>query len=236
MSAPTITRVRRVEAAYAPWTWPWAEANADLIAAHWARRLAEQPRMFNGKVLLMRDMAVEGDVFRTRYFEVDFAAFLAFKEMGFPDPGVANGFAMGALRAADGAFVLGVMGPHTANRGRIYFPAGTPDRSDITADGRVDLAGSVIRELHEETGLDASEYTVGEGWTLVRDGASVAYMRPVALPGDGEGARVRLKARIAAQADPELADIVLARGPGDIDEARMPRFLQAFLADAFAQR
>lgn len=236
MSGPTILRVREIEAAYAPRPWAWAEENAGLIASHWARRLAEQPRMFDGRVLLMRDMRLEGDVFRAAYFEVGFSAFLTFKETGFPDPEVANGFAMGALRAADGAFVLGVMGPHTANRGRIYFPAGTPDRSDITPDGRVDLAGSVVRELAEETGLEPHEYQVGEGWTIVRDGAAAAYMRPVALPDDAETVRARLLARIRAQAEPELADIVVARGPADIDEARMPRFLQAYLADAFAQR
>ncbi|HYF53715.1 MAG TPA: NUDIX hydrolase, partial [Salinarimonas sp.] len=135
---------------------------------------------------------------------------------------------------ADGVFVLGVMGPHTANRGRVYFPAGTPDRSDVTPDGRVDLAGSVIRELREETGLEPAEVAVGEGWTVVRDGAAVAYMRPIALPDDGETARARIRARIAAQDEPELADIVLARGPADIDADRMPRFLQAYLAHAFA--
>ncbi|WP_240540085.1 NUDIX hydrolase [Salinarimonas soli] len=192
--------------------------------------------MFNGKVLLMRDLHFDEDTFRAAYFEVDFAAFLAFKEFGFPDPAIANGFAMGALRAADGAYVLGVMGPHTANRGRIYFPAGTPDRSDLTEDGRVDLAGSVLRELREETGLGEGDVTVGEGWTIVRDGPTIAYMRPVALAESAEAARDRIRGLIAAQPDPELADIVIVREPADIDEARMPRFLLAYLRDALAQR
>jgi len=234
--SPAIHRVARLDARFEPFDWPWARDNAAAIASHWQKRLAEQPRMFNGRVLLMRDVAVDGEVFRARYFDVDFAAFLAFKEFGFPDGSVANGFAMGALRADDGAFVLGVMGPHTANRGRVYFPAGTPDRSDLTPDGRVDLAASVVRELREETGLEPGDYEAADHWIVVRDGASVAYMRPLRLPGAADAARRRIRTLLAAQAEPELADIVIARGEGDIDEARMPRFLQAYLRWAFAQR
>ena len=90
--------------------------------------------------------------FSAAYFETDFASFLAWRDWGFPDLHVFNGFGMGALRCSDGAFVLGEMGQHTSNAGRIYFPSGTPDLDDVV-DGAVDISGSVARELEEETGL-----------------------------------------------------------------------------------
>src|SRR6266576_268539 len=85
-------------------------------------------------------------------FEVDFASFIAWRDWGFPDKSVRNCFPMAALRSSDGAFLLGVMGSHTATAGQIYFPAGTPDPNDINGN-TVDLERGVIRELIEETGL-----------------------------------------------------------------------------------
>ena len=92
------------------------------------------------------------------FLQTDFASFLAWRDWGFPEAGVTNCFSMGALRTSDGAWLMGVMAPHTAGAGKIYFPAGTPDPGDIV-DGRVDLAGSVIREVAEETGLGADDFT-----------------------------------------------------------------------------
>jgi hypothetical protein len=88
---------------------------------------------------MLYEHAVSGSVFRGACLETDFASMLAWRNWDFPDPGVKNCFAMGVLRARDGAFLLGVMGAHTANAGKVYFPAGLPDPSDI-AGAQVDLA------------------------------------------------------------------------------------------------
>ena len=81
-----------------------------------------------------------------------------------PGPIIRNGFAMAALRAADGAFLCGQMGEHTANAGKVYFAAGTPDREDRPRrrHGSTSPAAST-RELCEETGLTHDEITVGGG-------------------------------------------------------------------------
>lgn len=233
MTGPAIFAVTRVEADCRPRRWAWAEENAAAIATHWAARRALQPRLFDGPVLLATDIRVASEVLRATYFQTTYAPFLAFKDFGFPDDTVVNAFAMAALRGTCGAFVLGVMGPHTANAGNVYFPAGTPDLSDLRSDGTVDLAGSVVRELEEETALTAAEYAPAAEWHVVRDGATLALMRPVALPGEASAMRDLIRARLAREAESEFADIVLARDARDIDRARMPRFLQAYLAWAF---
>ena len=136
---------------------------------------------------------------------------------------------MGALRSRDGAFLLGVMGAHTANAGRIYFPAGTPEPDDV-ADGALDLAGNVVREVAEETGLAADDYAAAPGWHAIPAGAA-----PRADEGAGRrraGARAAASGcatHIAGDEHPELADIRIVRGPADFDPM-MPPFVTAFLS------
>ena len=185
--------------------------------------------MFNGKVMLQHRAAIEGGVFRAGYFETDFAAFMTWRDFGHPGPIVRNGFAMAALRAADGAFLCGVMGRHTANPGKVYFAAGTPDREDARPDGTLDLAGSLTRELHEETGLELNEVTVGENWTAVILRGRIAFMRPVTVPMPAEAARALMLSRMARQAEPELSDIVIIRDLGDIARHDMPPFMAPYL-------
>lgn len=231
-----IQRVSRVEASCVPMTWEWAERNRDLITANWRRRTADKPKMFNGRVMLLRNVEFEQDVLRNTYFETDYADFVAWIDSGYPDDSVANGFAMGALRGSDGAFICGVMGGHTTNAGRVYFPAGTPDPSDRRPDGMVDLAASLTRELTEETGLQGSEYHVDDEWIIVHRWPTIALLRMVTLPVTAEEGAVMIRANIAKDPEPELQDVRIVRGTEDIDPKTMPLFLQTFFEWVFAHR
>jgi len=128
---------------------------------------------------------------------------------------------------ATGAFVLGEMGRHTSNAGRIYFPSGTPDLDDISA-GAVDMPGSVAREVEEETGLTAADYTAATQWDCVASGAAIALIRILHVDMPGEALRARIEANLARQHQPELSAIHLVRGVSDLTAA-MPRFVTAFI-------
>ncbi len=231
-----IRRVSRVEACCRPFDWTWPKQNRDFVEENWKRRTAGKPQMFNGRVLLLQDVAFEQDLCRNTYFEADYADFVAWIDKGYPDPAIANGFAMGALRGSDGAYICGVMGNGTTNAGRIYFAAGTPDLSDLRSDGTVDLATSLTRELAEETGLQEGDYRVDDEWIIVQRWPTIALLRMVTLPVMAEEGAAKIRANIARQHEPELQDVRIIRGPEDIDPERMPLFLQSFFGWAFAQR
>ena len=139
------------------------------IEAHWQGRDRRQARDLQRPGPSDASLDDLGQAsFAAPILQTDYASFIAFRDLGYPDPTKRNCFSMAALQSADGAFLLGEMGPHTANAGAIYFAAGTPDLADIAGD-RVDLARSVTRELAEETGLDPAELTIEPGWTMVME-------------------------------------------------------------------
>jgi 8-oxo-dGTP pyrophosphatase MutT (NUDIX family) len=227
-----IHRVTTLDLSFQERPWPFADQRRADIDSHFAKRQRDKPEIWNGRVLLGRDADISGDRFRANYFETDFASLLAWRDWGFPDPEIFNGFGMGALRCADGAFVMGEMGQHTANAGQIYFPAGTPDLDDLR-DGKVDMDDSVTRELEEETGLTPADYKAGAHWDCVVVGATIAMMRILHADISGEAMRARIEANLAAQDHPELSAIHLVRGISDLT-ATMPRFITAFIEAQFA--
>jgi len=227
MPDPHIVPIDGLEVGVAPFRWRFAQARRDDIAAHFAARRQATPQLWNGRVLLMRDFAVRDGVLRGMYFEAGFAEFLAWRDWDFPDRTVVNCFAMGALRASDGAYLMGVMSDRTANPGRIYFPAGTPDPNDVRGE-TVDLLGNVMRELAEETGLTAADVSVAPGWHAVVDGSRVALMKRIDVPYPAAEARTRMLRHLASEAQPELRDVRIVRSAADLDPG-MPHFVTAYL-------
>lgn len=227
-----IIEIDRFEIAVEPWSWEFARAERAAIDRNFARRQSEASAIWNGRVLLLHRYAVRDGVLRGACFETDYASFLAWRDWGFPDPSVFNVFSSAALQAADGAFLLGEMGPSTASAGSVYFPCGTPDLDDIGADGSLDLAGSVSRELLEETGLEIAALDAQPRWTMVHDRGFVGLMKRVASPQNAEEFRAQIMRNLASQKRPEFCDIHIVRGRADLDR-RMPGFVVAYLERAW---
>jgi 8-oxo-dGTP pyrophosphatase MutT (NUDIX family) len=232
MTPPEIHRVTALDLKVRTFAWPFAAERREEIDAHFAEKRRKKPEIWNGRVLLGRNTVRTGERLAADYFETDFASFLAWRDWGFPDACVFNGFGMGALRSSDGAFLLGEMAEHTANAGRIYFPAGTPDPDDVR-DGMLDIAGSITREIAEETGLGAADYTMDTHWTCVFAGPSIAMIRILRVDMPGEALRARVEAHLAGETKPELRAVHLVRTRSDLVPA-MPRFVSAFLEAQFS--
>ena len=231
MNSPEIHRIATLDLKVRPYAWPFAIERRAGIDAHFAEKRREMPEIWNGSVLLGRNSLRSDDHLAADYFETDFASFLAWRDWGFPDSDIFNGFGMGALQSSDGAFLLGEMGGHTANAGKIYFPAGTPDPDDIR-DGAVDVAGSIVRELAEETGLGESDYTMSPHWTCVFTPASIAMIRILRVAMSGEALQKTVEAHLARETKPELRAVHLVRTTSELVPA-MPRFVSAFLEAQF---
>jgi 8-oxo-dGTP pyrophosphatase MutT (NUDIX family) len=224
---PSISHIDRLDLSFAPKPWDFAVERRDEIDAFFAALRRDKPSIWNGRVLMLHHHAMKDGVLHGEYLETDYASFAAWRQWGRPAAKVHDCFSAAAILAADGAFLLGVMGPHTFNGGKIYFPCGTPDPKDIVGD-KVDLELSVRRELREETGLSVAEFASEPGWTMITDGPLMAQIKVLRSGEDSVALRKRVLLHLASEQQPELADIRIIRKHKDLDPA-MPRFVTAFL-------
>ncbi len=233
MAEPRIVSLSRLDLSFAPKPWRFAAERRAEIDAYFQELQAANPRLWNGRVLVMHEHAITGDALRGGYLETDYASFLAWRNWDFPDPAIRNCFALGALQSSDGAFLLGVMAPHTANAGKIYFPGGTPEPADVVG-GKVDLRSSVVREVAEETGLTAGDFEVETGWHAVLAGPRIALMKTLRAALPAEALRARIIDHFPHDRHAELADMRIVRSPADLDPM-MPDFMAAYLRFRFAR-
>jgi len=232
LGVPSVFHVDRLDLSLAPQPWAWADKHRAEIDAWFADMRRKKPALWNGRVLLMHHQVVEHGVLRGEFLETDYASFICWKHRGRPHAGVRDCFSAAAIQSSDGAFLLGVMGSHTFNAGKAYFPCGTPDPNDIVG-GKVDFEHSMRRELLEETGLAMDDFTAEPGWTMIVDGALIGQIKVLRARESAKALHDRIIAFLAREKKPELADIRVVYGPGDFDQA-MPRFITAFLASRFA--
>jgi len=228
-NAIRVVPVERLELFLTSKPWAFATERRADIDAHFTALQREKPALWNGRVLMLHEQTVTNGVFRGEFLQTDYASFAAWIGWGRPPVGVYDCFAAAAILAADGAYLVGVMSGATLNAGQIYFPCGTPDASDVV-DGKVDFEFSVRRELKEETGLDAAELVPDPGWTMVVDGTLIAQIKTFRARQSADELRAKILSFLSRQRQPELADILIARGASDFGPKTRP-FVRAFLAD-----
>lgn len=211
-----------------PYEWHWAKDNRADIDRHFARMREQRPQLWNGQVLVLNRWQLDGAKLSGTFFQTDFASFVCHRAFGFPDPNAISCFGGGALRTACGAYLLGIMASHTANAGRVYFPAGTPDLADVREGGVVDLAGSVIKELREEAGIENGDVVISGKWHAVFAGFRIALYLGVESPDSFDTLAGKIRGHIASEKVPELSDVVAVRSRADFSPA-MPAFIRAYL-------
>jgi hypothetical protein len=229
-----IIHLDRIAISAEPFSWEFAAVRRAEITEHFASLKRQRSAIWNGRVLLLKYFAIREGTLLGSCFETDYASFIAWHNWNCPDPTVYNFFALAALRSADGAYLVGEMAPYTARAGRLYFPCGSPDPSDINDRGQFDPIGHLDRELQEETGIGIDEFDAGPGWMLARDRCSVALIRQLKSRQNANDLRRRVISHIRAEQQPELSDVHIVRGPAQLDE-RMPTFVKAFLQEQWRQ-
>jgi 8-oxo-dGTP pyrophosphatase MutT (NUDIX family) len=164
------------------------------------------PALWNGAFYLFDavDTAVEG-CFAARARATDFATFLHWRAAAEPDPRFTHVFPVAAVTTADDRLLVGVMGPATANPGRIYPPAGSFDPTDATA-GRLDPVANMVRELKEEVGLDIAAFPADPGYTVYASGPRrFALVKRWRAPGPSADYAASIATHVAEDPEQELA-------------------------------
>ncbi|MDP9836764.1 8-oxo-dGTP pyrophosphatase MutT (NUDIX family) [Neorhizobium huautlense] len=134
---------------------PLFQENAVAIEENWQAEAHANPHLFNGQMVLQRQLAFDNGIIRGMAHAIPYSTLLWWRKQPTPE-GALHLFGFAVLVSSDNAIVAIRMSAHTANPGMVYCAAGSLDLNDIV-DGRLDLSGNMRREVREETGLDLDE-------------------------------------------------------------------------------
>lgn len=199
-----------------PGSWGFADSERPRIAAHWRKLADANPKIWNGDVLICTQVELKGSVLTGDFVRTDYASFVAWRDWGWPDKSVCNVFGSAAVLSADRAVLYGRMAGHTLNAGKVYPPGGSLEMMDVTEDGRVDVMGSITRELEEETGLKAADAERGE-LLAIFDEHRVSVAQVFHFAQSAEALAGRIRQYLHSAHEDELSDIEIITATSQFD-------------------
>jgi hypothetical protein len=228
-----VISVARCALVVRPTPWAYAREHAMAIDAHWQHRQAESPELFNGSIFVLTGESFEGGTYVATFTPVEFKAFLHWRETGYPETGVRDGFGSALIVSAEGHVMLGRQAPGHLNFGLAYPPGGFIDPRDVGPDGRIDIDASIDREIVEETGLPLATLRPDPGYLVTRCGPHRSIARLYRSAETAAALKARVAATIAADPAPELDALVPVRGRHDL-AVPVPEYARRLLAAVFA--
>ena len=223
---PNVHAVSALNITLSAEPWAFETAHDQEIHAHFEEARKHIAILWNGRTLKLTGYRFENGVFNGTCTECSFAAYLAWRDWGAPDPSAFNLFGSAILRSLDGALLYGVMSNRTATAGLIYPPGGNLDPTDLLSDGKVDVIGAIYRELEEETGLTRDAVTAGE-LLVTLDGPRISIGLVLDVPQTAEELRASILRHAAAAEEEELADLRIVRSRTDLQDPAIISFARA---------
>lgn len=200
---------------------PFERDNGAAIEAGWAMETAQNPSLFDGRVVLLSSLAYDEGRLSGRCHAVRYATFLHWRRHR-DTPGAEHAFAHAMLVSRERALLAVRMGAHTANAGRVYFAAGSFEPEDFR-DGLVDLHGNMAREVREETGLSLDAAPRDPRYHFISMPTGTVVFRRYYLPIGADEFVERVNAHMATEVVPEIAGPVVIRSRDDLPEALAPQ-------------
>ncbi len=228
-----VQRVSSCELRVVEEAWAFAEAAEECIARHWQQRTAQSSQLFNGRVVLLNHHELCRETFVGRFLATEFRKFLYWRETGTPDETVFDTFGTALILSSEGHVVLGRQRAGNINEGLAYPPGGFIDPRDISADGTIDIDGSIAREIAEETGLDPQALTRLPGYLLTFTGQQISIAATYRCSWPAPDVVARIRAHITADPNPELDDVVVVAAHADLDKLAMPHYARVLLRHVF---
>ena len=228
-AAGRVVRVARCDLQVRPEAWPLAAAHRAAITANWAERSRANPAIFNGRVFVTRDYALEADRFSGWCSATDFASFIYWRAERARDPEARDLFGVALIFSSDGGLVLGRQGPGHLNAGLTYPPGGFIDERDVLPDGRIDIDAGIAREIAEETGLDPAHLARLPGYVLTLWGPHVAVGIAYRSALAAADLAAEIGRRMADGSDDELDRVVVPRRLADLEGVPLTGYFR-FLA------
>lgn len=219
----TVVPVVAVEVSLDPRPHPFEQQFATEIEANWGDEIAVNPSLYDGRLMLHADLALEGGRLVGRCHEVRFATLMYWrKHRG--SQSAEHAYAHAALVSRDNALIAIRMGDQTASPGAVYFAAGSFEPVDFV-DGRVDVDGNMIREVGEETGLDIAALKRDPLYHLYSRAGGTVIVRRYFLDDDAEMVARRIEAYVDDQVEPEIAGPVIIRSADTLPDGIVPHMV-----------